>query len=248
MTQSLEMLDEIVDDFEFPSDELLADELFESESEAEMDELFEQEAEFDELLMDEAPNRRPRRRPPPAALAAAIERQRSRAQGFERAVRGLAPYVRRDGNRARIAIPPAAIPQVAKRLGIQPRGVEILVRAASVAKPATSTLVAHEIDFEAGSACLGEFGLSPHIWGIRLRLNSCQTNDLIALAKTGAEATKVCAVVVKQPKAAAVCKVVAALLSLGVTLVEAIHKRGGNRGIVVRWVPVLGVPPVIWHQ
>lgn len=248
MTQGFEMLNGTSNDFEFPSDELLADELFDNESEAEMDELFEQEAEFDEfsmdeLSMDEAPSRRPRRRPPPpAALAAAIERQRSRAQGFERAVRGLAPRVRRQGNRVQLAIPQAAIPDLARRLGIQPRGVEILVRSAAArARPAG---IAGELDLETGAGCQGTTRYSLHWWGHRLQLNSCHTEQVLDAAEAGSAVATICAAI-PALKNQVVCGVIAGALVLGRLVVRRIHERGGKRGIVIR-KPLMG-PPVLWH-
>jgi hypothetical protein len=196
------------------------------------------EALLDEILGSEAPMA-------DGGVIAAVERQQRRAQGFERAVRGLAPRLQRHGGRLRLAIPQAAIPQVASQLGIPPRGVALLIQSAARARPLPPAQLTREVDFEAGSGCLGVTRFSTEWYGHRLALNSCHTMKVISAAEAGSVAAGICAVV-PAFKNQVVCAVIMAVLNLGIYVVKSIHQRGGNRGIVIR-KPLLG-PPVVWHQ
>jgi hypothetical protein len=202
------------------------------------DELFETNVPFDDLLVDETPTRRRGT----ADISTAIERQRRRIHGFERAVRSLAPYVRRQGDSFQLDISSAAIPRVAQQLRIQPQGVAMLVQSAARARIAP---VLREIAYESGAGCKGVTRYSLEWWGHRLALNSCHTNHVLDAAEAGAGAATICAAI-PALKNQVVCGVVAGLLTLGRLVVRRIHDRGGRRGIVIR-KPHIG-PVVVWHQ
>jgi hypothetical protein len=205
---------------------------------------------LDELF--ETPARALRRAPAPPVVEKAVARQMARAQGFSRAVRGLRSHLRQGPGGPRLAISHDAIPRVARQLGIQPRGVEILVRSAARGRAAQAREfddeafeVVFEFDFETGTECQGVTRYSLEWWGHRLALSSCATDNLLDVAEAGAAAATVCAAI-PALKNQVVCGVAAGALTLGRLVIRRIHERGGRRGIVIRQ-PHLG-PPVIWHQ
>jgi hypothetical protein len=237
-------LDEIVADLE---NEML-DEAGGQDMEA--DEL-DGEEELDELLADELGRGRGMRARRPADLRAAIERQRSRNAGFVRAVRGLAPQVRRRGGRLVLSIPAGGAGRVAASLGIKAKGVEILARSAAM-RPARAAApaVSRELDMETGGsgACPGRTDFSTHWWGFRLWLNECQTKAMLGGMKAGAGAAAICTAAVPAPHAKVACGIIAGLIAIGGGVIEGIDNLGGNRGIVVSkpWLPI--APPIVWHQ
>jgi hypothetical protein len=207
---------------------------------------FDGEAMIDELFAQEVGRPAARAARPPPNLRAAIERQRQRNAGFTRAVRGLAAHVRRRGGRLVLAIPRSNASQIAARLGIKPRGVEILARSAALRPARPVAPMARELDMEAGGgSCPGRSDSARYWWGYRLWLNECQTKALIGAMKAGAGAANACAAI-GGPKE--YCGTFAGVLNLGAGVVEGVDSLGGNRGVVISQ-PWLGVaPPVVWHQ
>ena len=193
------------------------------------------------------------------AIHAAIERQRRRNAGFARAVRGLTPYVRRRGARLVLAIPTGSLRQVAARLGVKVRGVEILARSAALRPTRPAAAMARELAMEVGvSSCPGRSEATTHWWGAELWLNECQTKALLALPIGAAAAYGTCAAIV--PPATpptlgvkAACAAAAGALTIGAGALKAIDDLGGNRGIVVKvsWAQLLVPVPLpfyVWHQ
>jgi hypothetical protein len=205
------------------------------------------EEELDEILAGEV---RAPARIGAASVRAAIERQRRRSAGFARAVRGLAPYVRRHGSRSTLAIPRGSAGQFASRLGIKPRGVEILARSVSLRPTRPGAATARELDMETvgGGVCPGRRAFTTSWWGFRVWLNECQVKALLGGMKAGAGAAAVCAAADLEPFGKVACGVVAGLFAIGGGVIEGIDGLGGNRGIVVSkpWLPI--APPVVWHQ
>jgi hypothetical protein len=206
------------------------------------------EEELDEILAGEA--RAPATRGGAANVRAAIERQRRRSAGFARAVRGLAPYVRRRGSRFTLGIPRGSAGQFASRLGVKARGVEILARSAALRPSQRGAVMARELDMETvgGASCPGRRAFTTHWWGFRVWLNECQVKALLGGMKAGAGAAAVCAAADLEPFGKVACGIVAGLFAIGGGVIEGIDGLGGNRGIVVSkpWLPI--APPVVWHQ
>lgn len=206
------------------------------------------EGELDELLADEV--RPGATRASAASVRAAIERQRTRQAGLARAVRGLAPYLRRQGGRAALAIPRGSSRQFAARLNIKPRGVEILARSASLRPARAGAGMSRELDMETGGgrSCPGRSAYTAHWWGFRVYLNECQVKAMVGAMKAGAGAAAICAAADLEPFGKVACGVAAGLIAVGSGVIEGINGLGGNRGIVISkpWLPM--APPIVWHQ
>jgi hypothetical protein len=78
------------------------------------------------------------------------------------------------------------------------------------------------------SGCRGKSGSRFYWWGVRIWLNSCQTNNLIFLLQSGAGGLTICKKIGPIP-----CRVAAVIAQISVARIVQINNNGGNDGLVI---------------
>jgi hypothetical protein len=205
------------------------------------------------------------RRPASAdpALIARAQKHKDAYARLMRAVEAMKKHVTVRDGRLHFFLPVRSAAEGAASLGIDHRLFNHLYNSLKLRsmhhhrlqpRPAMGggATVSREVQMESDSSCAGVTKVETVWWGVRLWLDECNTQKLLAAIPKGAAAVSaLCAAVGGEAKI--VCPVFSLIAAVEAPLIDWTDTSGGKQGVVLSWtwaqiMPGTGVTPIVVSQ